>query len=578
MDKLSVLGLSADYRSGRRRPREVLEQAYARIAEHGERPAWIALRPLEEALSVLERAEATLPDAPLLGIPFAVKDNIDVAGLPTTAACPEFSYLPARSAAVVERLEAAGAIALGKTNLDQFATGLVGTRSPYGVCSSVFDARYISGGSSSGSAVAVARGDVAFALGTDTAGSGRVPALFNALVGLKPTRGVFSTRGVVPACRSLDCVSLFTGDLDDAALLFGLCEGFDADDPFSRALPSLSGLGARVRLGVPSKNSLEFFGDEASAAQFAASVERLSQLPAELVEIDLTPFRSAAELLYQGPWVAERLAAVGGFVEARPDAVHPVVRDILLEARGKTARATFEGLYRLQALKRETERVWQEVDALVVPTAPSHYTIEEVLAEPRLLNQQLGTYTNFVNLLDLSALAVPDGFKPNGLPFGVTFLAPAFHDERLLELAARAAGKPAPAPSAPKKGRVWLAVAGAHLSGQPLNHELTTRGARLVRETRTAQEYQLFALRTTPPKPGLVHSPGEGRAIDVEVWELDEGAFGSFVAAVPAPMTIGTVALEDGARVKGFSCEPRALVAAEDISRFGGWVRYLEQR
>jgi allophanate hydrolase len=343
-------------------------------------------------------------------------------------------------------------------------------------------------------------------------------------------------------------------------------------------LPSLPGLGARVRLGVPSQKSLEFFGDTASAACFAASVERLRGLPAELVEIDLTPFRSAAELLYQGPWIAERLAAVGDFVEGHPAAVHPVVRDILLEARGKSARDAFEGQYRLRALKRETERVWADVDALVVPTAPSHYTIEQVLAEPRVLNQQLGTYTNFVNLLDLSALAVPDGFKPDGLPFGVTFLAPAFHDRVLLELAARASGKPLAAASTPRNGSIWLAVAGAHLSGQPLNHELTSRGARLVRATKTAAEYQLYALRTTPSKPGLVHAPGEGRAIDVEVWELDERAFGSFVAAVPAPMTIGTVTLADGVRVKGFSCEPRALVQAEDISRFGGWVRYLEQR
>jgi allophanate hydrolase len=579
MERLSVRALQSGYRSGRLRPRDVLEGVYARIERASERPTWISVRPFEAALAQLQKLEAERPDAPLLGVPFAVKDNIDVAGLPTTAACPEFAYSPAASAAVVERLTLAGAIVIGKTNLDQFATGLVGTRSPYGACASVFDSRYISGGSSSGSAVAVARGDVAFALGTDTAGSGRVPALFNALVGLKPTRGLLSARGVVPACRSLDCVSLFTNDLADAAELFELCAAFDPADAFSRLEPApLPGLPEKIRLGVPSRASLEFFGDSASAQCFSEAVARLSRLPAELVEVDLTPFRQAADLLYNGPWLAERLAAVGDFLDAHPDSVHPVVREIIGAGRQRSAREAFEGSYRLQALKRVTEPVWQSVDALVVPTAPTHYTIEEVLAEPVLLNQRLGTYTNFVNLLDLSALAVPSGFKPNGLPFGVTFLAPAFHDRRLLELAARAEGAPTGSDLGLKRGSILLAVAGAHLSGQPLNHELVTRGARLVRATQTASEYQLYALRTEPPKPGLVHSPGQGRAIEVEVWELDERAFGSFVAAVPAPMTIGTVTLADGSRVKGFSCEPHALVGAADITADGGWVKYLRRK
>jgi allophanate hydrolase len=577
---LSPKRLVADYRHGRRRPRDVLELVYSRIRESDERPVWIAVESFERALAALERAERHAADGALFGVPFAVKDNIDVAGLPTTAGCPEYSYLPERNAHAVERLIAAGAIVVGKTNLDQFATGLVGTRSPYGACASVFDPRYISGGSSSGSAVAVARGQASFSLGTDTAGSGRIPAAFNGLVGLKPTRGLISTSGVVPACRSLDCVSVFTKSVADAELVLGVARGFDAADPFSRTPTSPTRpVRAEITLGIPGRSSREFFGDMESARAFDAAIERFTALGVDTVDIDLAPFREAARLLYTGPWVAERYAAIGRFLEQRPEAVHPVVRSILEQARKYDAVDAFEGTYRLAALKRSTEPTWSAVDAIVVPTAPTHYTIEAVLADPLQLNMNLGTYTNFVNLLDLCALAIPAGQRADSLPFGVTLIGPAGVDERLAEIGRRLLGEADGEPArAPAPGRIWLAVAGAHLSGQPLNHELTNRGARYIRTCRTAPRYRLFALDTVPPKPGLVRTSESAHAIEVEVWELDERAFGSFVAGVPSPMTIGSVELEDGNQVKGFACEPYALESARDISSFGGWRAYVRSK
>ncbi len=574
----NVSELVADYRAGRKDPRRVIESVYAHIEAVSAKPAWISLQPLEAALLALEDASQSAIAKPLYGVPFAVKDNIDVAGLPTTAACPEFSYIPSVSATVVERLTSAGAIVIGKTNLDQFATGLVGTRSPYGACASVFDARYISGGSSSGSAVAVARGDVAFALGTDTAGSGRVPALFNRLVGLKPTRGLLSARGVVPACRSLDCVSLFTRELDEAELLLGICAGYDALDPFSRRAEQGAPLPDRPRIGVPTDESLEFFGDTESAQLFGASVDALRGLAVELVPVDLMPFRRVAELLYDGPWVAERLAAIGDFASQHPEAIQPVLRGILEGARRHSALDAFRGSYRLASLRRATEAVWESIDALIVPTAPTHYTLAEIAAEPVRLNQNLGTYTNFVNLLDLSGLAVPSGQRENGLPFGVTYLAPAFQEARLLELARRARGELPRAHEKPVAGQVWLAVAGAHLTGQPLNFELSTLGATRIRTTHTAPEYRLYALATKPPKPGLVYVGDGGSAIEVEVWELSEAAFGHFVNNIPAPLAIGMTRLADGSQVKGFVCEPYASEGARDISEFGGWREFLKQK
>jgi len=570
MNGISPVGeLVSAYRAGTKDPAEELVRRVRQIEAEGERPIWISRFSEAQVRGQLEAAD---PAAPLYGVPFAVKDNIDVAGLATTAACPEYSYLPARHATVVERLVEAGAIVLGKTNLDQFATGLVGTRSPYGVCSSVFDSRYISGGSSSGSAVAVAKGQVAFALGTDTAGSGRIPAAFNALFGLKPTRGILSTRGVVPACRSLDCVSLFTQSLADAELLLDLTAGFDPEDSFSRERRPICALGdAKPRLAVPRVEDLEFFGDGESAELFLAALDRAQSLGAEITRFELAPFREAAALLYGGPWVAERLTTVAELLQRNPQALHPVVRSIVEGGRKYAADATFRALYRLGELRAQAARVFGAVDALLLPTAPTHYTIQQVLDDPLELNARLGTYTNFVNLLDLSALAVPAGSKRSGMPFGITFMAPAFHDGRLLELGRRFAAQVV-APARPAHGCAWLAVAGAHLTGQPLNSELISVGARRIRTTKTAPEYRLYALDTVPPKPGLVHAPGErAHAIEVEVWELSAEAFGAFVARIPAPMTIGMTKLSDGTVVKGFSCEPHALSGARDISQFGGW-------
>jgi allophanate hydrolase len=570
---LAPLELVRDYREGRRDPRQVLESVYAQIAKHGERPVWITLQPFERAIAALNAADRT---APLYGVPFAVKDNIDVAGLPTTAACAEFSYVPKESAAVVERLVTAGAIVVGKTNLDQFATGLVGTRSPYGACSSVFDSRYISGGSSSGSAVAVARGDVSFALGTDTAGSGRIPAAFNELFGVKPTKGLLSTRGVVPACRSLDCVSIFARSLEDAEALLPIATSYDERDPFSRREPPSPPPLASFRIGVPS--APEFFGDRESERLFEEAVSTLERRGAELVRVDMAPFHAAAALLYHGPWIAERLAAVGAFLERHEAAVLPVFRDIVSGAKRFSAKDAFEGSYRLAELQRQTEPVWERIDALLVPTAPTHYTHDEIAASPIELNTRLGTYTNFVNLLDLAALAVPCGRRSNGLPFGVTYLAPAFHEARLFQIARFALGMSERA--APGNGEsIQVAVAGAHLSGQPLNHELTSRGAQLQKTTRTAPDYRLFALATTPAKPGLSYvGPNRGAAIEVEVWALGAAAFGSFVREIPQPMGIGTTRLADGSLVKGFICESYALEGATDITSFGSWRAYLAAR
>ncbi|HKZ04903.1 MAG TPA: allophanate hydrolase [Methylomirabilota bacterium] len=577
-----VRALLAGYAAERLHPADALRAAYAAIDARGEDRVWIHRMPLEAALSALEeadgrrRAGAALP---LFGVPFAVKDNIDVAGLPTTAGCPAFAYKAERSATVVQRLERAGAILVGKTNLDQFATGLVGTRSPYGAPSSVYDPAYISGGSSSGSAVAVAAGLVAFALGTDTAGSGRVPAAFNEVVGLKPTRGLVSAAGVVPACRSLDCVSIFCHDAEDAATVLRVARGRDPADPYSRP-PAASAppLGPGFRFGVPPPAQREFFGDEGAARLYEVALERLAALGGQAVEIDFAPFRAAAELLYAGPWVAERLAAIRPFFERHADAMDPVVARIIGGGARYSAADTFDAMYRLEALRRATEAQWRGMDVLALPTTGTIYTHARIAADPIGLNTNLGYYTNFVNLLDLSAIAVPAGRRPNGLPFGLSLIAPAFHDEALCALGSAFAAGRLGDPGT--RAAVRLAVVGAHLAGQPLNHELTGRGARLAWSGRTAPEYRLYALAgTNPPKPGLVRvAPGEGGAIEVEVWELQAAEFGAFVAAVPPPLAIGTVWLADGSSVKGFLCEPLAVEGAQDITALGAWRAYLASR
>lgn len=593
---LALSSLGAAYADGTATPVSVIEDVLARIGERDEDAVWIEKaaaadlrRRAEELAGLPAEARARMP---LYGIPFAVKDNIDVAGLPTTAGCPAFAYRPERSATVVQRLEAAGAICLGKTNLDQFATGLVGVRSPYGVPANPFDAAYVPGGSSSGSAVAVAAGLCSFALGTDTAGSGRVPASFNNIVGLKPTRGMIPCTGVVPACRSLDCVSIFALTAADADAVLGVAAGDDPADPFARdggqrPLPE----GCRLRIGVPRREQLRFFGDEAAAALFAAAVERASAMGARLVEIDFAPFAETAALLYQGPWVAERLAAIEGFLAEQPDAVWPVTRKIIEAAHNYAAVDAFKAAYRLEALRKATAGVWRDIDAMLLPTAGTIFSLAQLEAEPVARNTDLGFYTNFVNLLDLCGIALPAGFLPGGLPWGITFLASAWHDRALarlgqawqrgsgLTLGATGAALPEELALAPVAGEVELAVVGAHLTGQPLNGELVALGARLKTACRTAPAYRLYALAgTVPEKPGLVRVAEGGEAIEVEVWRLTAAAFGRFTAAVPPPMAIGTVQLGDGSWVKGFVCEPVALAGAADITRLGGWRAYRAAR
>jgi allophanate hydrolase len=596
---MDIASLECAYRNGTLTPSAVVERIYAEIAQAGERPVWITLVAKRDSLARAQMLEAdeTAHALPLYGIPFAVKDNFDVAGLPTTAACPAFSHVAAKTATVVQNLLDAGAILVGKTNMDQFATGLVGTRTPYGICSSVFNSKYIAGGSSSGSAVAVALGWVSFSLGTDTAGSGRVPAAFNQLVGLKPTRGRVSTSGLLPACRTLDCVSIFAGTCADAARVFDVARGFDIADPFSR--PQLPGEGAApwslassFRFGVPMPESMEFFGDDAAAACYRTAVESLIELGGEAVEFDYAPFHKAASLLYKGPWVAERLAAIKEFLANDPETVDPIVGSIIRGGKKYNAVDAFEAAYALAELRRTTGAVWETVDFLLLPTTPTHYTIEQVLASPAELNANLGFYTNFVNLLDLAAVAVPAGFKPNGLPFGVTLVGSAFTEGGLLCLAdklhrrlAKTIGggpqelalTPSVSGSPVSAGCILIAVVGAHLSGQPLNWQLTERKARLVASTRTSGDYRLYALaNTTPPKPGLVYAPGfGGEGIEIEVWAIPEGTVGSFLNAIPPPLALGTIRLTDGSMVKGFLCEPAGIEGAQEITHLGGWRGFV---
>jgi allophanate hydrolase len=536
-------------------------------------------------------SEAAASKGPLAGLRFAVKDNIDVAGVPTTAACAAFARMPAEHAASVHRLLVAGASMVGKTNLDQFACGLNGTRSPWGAVPNSFDARYVSGGSSSGSAYVVATGQVDFSLGTDTAGSGRVPAGLNNIVGIKPSRGLISAFGVVPAAQSIDCVSIFARTVATAAKVLQAAMGPDARDPYSRAVPlATTPLPARFRFGVPSVR--EFFGDAPSEAAFARGIAQLQALGGVPVEIDYAPLGAAAALLYESALVAERYAAVREFFDAHEADVIEPVRGILAQGRHYSAADFVVAQAQLRAFGQRAGAMWKDIDVLLVPTAPTHCTIADMQASPVERNRRMGAYTNFVNLLDYAAISVPSSLLPSGLPFGVTLIGPCGSDFQLAELGQRyhhatglaqgATGEPLP-PMEPlpvivaAAPTVKVAVVGAHLSGMPLNGQLTERGARLVATTQTAPTYRLYALPgTVPPKPGLVRvGPGEGAAIAVEVWEMTAAVYGSFVALIPSPLGIGTLALADGSVVQGFICEPHFLGGAQDITHLGGWRNYV---
>lgn len=542
-----------------------LRDAFAR-ADAADSSVWISRVPLDDALQRAERA----PRGPLYGRLVAVKDNIDVAGVPTTAAFPVVVPPATRSSPCVTRLEAAGAVVMGKTNMDQFATGLVGTRSPHGVVRSAVDPRFVAGGSSSGSAVAVALGHVDIALGTDTAGSGRVPAAMNGIVGLKPTRGLVSTEGVVPACRSLDTVSVFARTTTEARLALGVMMYPDGRRGGRDATIDIA-TAAAPRIGVPADSGLDFSGNEEGRALFRDAVQRFTAIGATIVEIDVSPFLEAGALLYGGGWVAERLVAVGDRLRAHPEAADPTVASVILAAETLTAADVWRSSYRLAELCDLCAPSWAAMDALLLPTVPRAWTPEEVAADPIGTNTILGRYTNFVNLMDLCALALPAGVGPSGAPFGVQLIGPAMADAMVCDIGTRYEEAQKAAVS------TRLAVVGAHLTGQPLNGQLTSRGAGLVTTTRTAPDYRFFALPGGAiPKPGLVRvDPGRGAGIEVEVWEMSEAALGSFMGDVPPPLAIGTLVLDDGSAVKGFLCEPLAVGGARDISSFGGWRAYL---
>ena len=556
---------------------------------------WIHLLSENELQPYLDNLAKISPaDAPLWGVPFAIKDNIDLAGIPTTAACPEFIYIPKKSAHVVEQLIQAGAIPLGKTNLDQFATGLVGTRSPYGATPNSFDKAYISGGSSSGSAVATASGVVTFALGTDTAGSGRVPACFNNLVGLKPSKGLLSTSGVVPACKSLDCVSIFGLTADDARTVFSVAAHFDADDCFARTNPVTNigsvDLAESFTFAVPLDKQLQFFGDESYQQAYQVAITELEAMGGKKVVVDFSPMLDAATLLYEGPWVAERYWATEDILLNKPEAMMPVTRTIISAGASPKATDTFAALYKLQALKRLADTIVHSVDVLVTPTAGRHFTLAEINEEPIVRNSQLGYYTNFMNLLDFSAIAVPTSFTKNNMPFGITLFSAAMKDQALLTLAKRIQDKNELSLGATNfpyssvvnaaessKGFIDVVVCGAHLSGMVLNHQLTERGGFLKCVTKSAANYRMFAVAGNVERPAMIRNEEKGESFDVEVWTLPIQEFGSFVEGIAQPLGIGKVELVSGEYITGFIAEGYAQFLGEDISEFKSWRNYQKQ-
>lgn len=582
LDRRSVAAISAGVNNGSTSAVAVAEETLARLAAYDavQPQIWISRIEAEALLDAARAVDARVEAGevlPLAGVPFAVKDNIDVLGFETTAGCPAFVYTPTESSTVAERLAAAGALCIGKVNLDQFATGLVGTRTPYGIPRNAYNLAYVSGGSSSGSSVAVAAGLVAFALGTDTAGSGRVPAAFNHLIGFKPTKGRWSTKGLIPACRTIDCITVFTDTTEDAGLVDAVLAGFDPADPYSKPLSDRPV--RKDRIGVPKRSQRLWFGDAESEYLYDRAIEALSAT-AEIVEIDIAPLQEAAQLLYGGPWVAERTAAISDLLATNPDAIDDTVRRVVEPGLEIGAVELFKGIYRMADLKRHADLMWDNIDLLAFPTTGTTYRVAELAAAPIVLNSNLGAYTNFVNLLDMAALAVPAGSRANGTGFGITFIAPADTDRALLAVAddyLKTAALP-PVPPLDLEGRmqtVKLAVVGAHLKDMPLHWQLTSREATFVGAFETAPNYRLYAIAdSVPPKPALIHSE-DGAAIAVEVYELDVAAFGSFVVEVPAPLAIGTVTLADGSSVKGFVAEPRAITGATDITHLGGWRAYI---
>lgn len=595
---LSINELLERYRQGTLTPEQVCREIKESISSHSDHNIWIHVLNDKELEIYFNNLKDKGPDdLPLYGIPFAIKDNIDLANVPTTAACKEYSYIPEQSAFVVKLLIDAGAIPIGKTNLDQFATGLVGTRSPYGAVKNAFNPDYISGGSSSGSSVAVALGQASFSLGTDTAGSGRVPAAFNNLVGLKPSKGRLSAQGVIPACRSLDCVSLFALNPDDAATIFNIVDKYDAEDSYARDKEDWNTdpvlLKTGLTIGVPANHDLAFFDNAEYEELFKTYIRSLTDQGYEIVEIDFSPFTEAARLLYEGPWIAERYAAIEKMIENDPGSLNEVIRSIISPAKTINAVDTFKSLYQLQDLKRQADNVMSNVDFIITPTAGTHYRIDEIEQEPVQYNSRLGYYTNFMNLLDYAALAIPAGFTQSGLPFGVTLFSNAFSDHDLLTQAGKIlSGKlermgTSDFPWQEKQSNerqceantIDVAVCGAHLSGMPLNHQLTNNGAVLLKATRTAACYRFYALAGGPPyRPGLVRDDDKGESIEVEVWRMPVSNFGKFMLGIPSPLGIGKAQLEDGTEVNSFICEAFAIQDAEDITHLKSWRKFIRSK
>lgn len=576
-------------------PAAVVEEVYRRIAAVDDPGIFIHLCDKEDVLQEAGALGSHDRRKPLWGVPFVIKDNIDAAGKPTTAACPAYAYDAGEDAFVVRKLRDAGALLIGKTNLDQFATGLVGVRSPFPPPKNSVDPAIVPGGSSAGSAVAVGHGIVSFSLGTDTAGSGRVPAALNNIVGLKPTLGSLSATGVVPACRTLDTVSVFALTVEDAYTVFQAAAGYDEDDAYSRksAVPDLAAPPSRLKIGIPDAASIEFYGDGVQEKSFRDTVALLKKSGADIVEVDFTPFYDVAHMLYEGAWVAERHTVIEDLMRDNPDAVHPVTRKIIGAALDLSATDAFRGIYRLRELARKTEPVLAALDLLCVPTIPTFYGVADLEADPVGPNSRYGTYTNFVNLLDMCGLALPVCQRSDGRPGSVTLLAAAGQDgliaslgielEKMAPHALGATGWTAPAPAErpvlATPDEIAVAVCGAHMSGMALNGELTGRGGRFLKSSRTSDAYSLFALAGGPPeRPGLVRgAPGSGQGIELEIWTLPKAEVGGFLAGIPAPLGLGTVELSDGGRVTGFVCEAIGVDGAENISHLGSWRAYMEE-
>lgn len=595
---MTIMQLLEQYRSGSLVPQKYLVELLSRLRRDQESapdPAWICLASNQQLIEQLVRLEGKrVDDLPLYGIPFAIKDNIDLAGWITTVGCPDFAYEAKTTATSVQKLLDAGAVLIGKTNLDQFATGLVGTRSPYGIVPNPFDPKFVSGGSSSGSGSAVSRGLVLFSLGTDTAGSGRIPAAFTNTVGTKPTPGYMSTEGVYPACKTIDCISIFTLTASDAAIVLDVMKATTYDrthEPQYHPEPKLTHQFPRpIRVGIP--KAADFLDNSEYPKLFANALNKLKGMGYQIVEVDITPFVKAGKLLYEGPWVAERYAVIEDFLKKNPNSMDPSVKQIIESGANYTAAQGFRATYQLKELETLCQQVWAQCDLIVVPSAPRHPTIQELGEEPILRNSELGMYTNYVNLMRLAAVAVPADFTASGIPFGITLIGQGGSDFALLDFASQwqeltqlPLGKLKIKPSEqylrilkPKSSSTHLAVVGAHLKGMPLHSQLVERNARFIKSCTTAKHYQLFALANTiPPKPGLVRLKEGGDQIELELYDVPQEMIGSFLNLIPAPLGLGTIELDDGSWVKGFICEPVGIVGATNITHYGGWKKYLKE-